>query len=48
MQIATNFELYATFGPLVTKQQVIDSIQKVLSWIEINSNKLFMHKQFTF
>ncbi|KJE90347.1 Mon1a protein [Capsaspora owczarzaki ATCC 30864] len=40
--ITTNFELYATFGPLVTKSGAIAAVNRLLQWIKHEEDKLFI------
>ncbi|XP_014773330.1 vacuolar fusion protein MON1 homolog A isoform X2 [Octopus bimaculoides] len=46
--ITQGFELYAVFGPLVTKTIAIQAINKLLRWIKKEENRLFILSSFTF
>ena len=40
--ITSNFEIYATFSPLVTKDKAIRAINKLLEFTQKNKNKIFI------
>ncbi|KAK3102519.1 hypothetical protein FSP39_011920 [Pinctada imbricata] len=46
--ITQGFELYAVFGPLVTKPSAIHSINKLLKWIKREEDRLFILNSVTF
>ena len=47
-QVASGFELYVAFAPLVTKQQAIASVDRLLKWIKQNEDELFMMRSAVF
>lgn len=46
--IATGFELYVTFEPLVTKHSAINAVNKLLRWIKKEEDRLFILNAPTF
>ncbi|XP_019634270.1 PREDICTED: vacuolar fusion protein MON1 homolog A-like isoform X2 [Branchiostoma belcheri] len=46
--ITSGFELYATFGPLVTKPAAINAINKLLRWIKKEEDRLFILNSYTY
>ncbi|XP_051165518.1 vacuolar fusion protein MON1 homolog A [Leptopilina boulardi] len=46
--VTSGFELYATFGPLVTKPDAINAISKMLKWIKKEEERLFILNPPTF
>ncbi|KAL3851627.1 hypothetical protein ACJMK2_015360 [Sinanodonta woodiana] len=46
--VTQGFELYAVFGPLVTKTLAITAINKLLAWIKREENRLFIMNSVTF
>ncbi|CAK8689612.1 protein SAND-like [Clavelina lepadiformis] len=46
--VASGFELYATFSPLVTKNQAISAVDRLLRWIKHREDELFMMRTLTF
>ncbi|CAH1784209.1 unnamed protein product [Owenia fusiformis] len=46
--VTSGFELYAVFGPLVTKPTAINSINKLLKWIKKEEDRLFILNSPTF
>lgn len=47
-QVTKDFELYAALEPLVTKQNAIVYINKLLRWIKSDENRLFILSSPTF
>ena len=41
-QVTAGFELYAVFGPLVTKLIAINAVNKLLKWIKKEEDRLFI------
>lgn len=48
LQLTQGFELYAVFGPLVTKPVAIAAINKLLRWIKKEEEHLFILSSVTF
>jgi len=48
LQTTSGFELYAVFGPLVTKNTAINSVNKLLKWIKKEEDRLFILNSPTF
>jgi hypothetical protein len=48
LQVTSGFELYVTFEPLVTKHSAINAVNKLLSWIKKEEDRLFILKAPTF
>ena len=48
LQVTAGFELYAVFGPLVTKPVAINSVNKLLKWIKKEEDRLFILNSPTF
>lgn len=48
LQVTKDFELYAALEPLVTKQNAIVYINKLLRWIKSDENRLFILSSPTF
>lgn len=48
LQLTQGFELYAVFGPLVTKPVAIAAINKLLRWIKKEEEQLFILSSVTF
>lgn len=48
LQLTQGFELYAVFGPLVTKPAAIAAINKLLRWIKKEEEHLFILSSVTF
>ncbi|KAI8764181.1 vacuolar fusion protein MON1 A [Biomphalaria glabrata] len=46
--VTTGFELYAVFGPLVTKMSAIHAVNKLLRWIKKEEDRLFILSSVTF
>ncbi|KAF4520638.1 hypothetical protein B566_EDAN007504 [Ephemera danica] len=46
--VATNFELYVTFEPLITKISAINAVNKLLKWIKKEEDRLFILNAPTF
>lgn len=47
--VTTNYELYATFDPLVDKKStIIAQVNKLLKWIKKEEEKLFMNGTYNF
>ncbi|XP_033228132.1 vacuolar fusion protein MON1 homolog A [Belonocnema kinseyi] len=46
--VTSGFELYATFGPLVTKPDAINAVSKMLKWIKKEEERLFILNPPTF
>ncbi|XP_071941673.1 protein SAND-like [Antedon mediterranea] len=46
--VTSRFELYATFGALTTKQSAITAINKLLTWIKKEEERLFILNALTF
>ena len=40
--VTSSFELYAAFGPLVTKPAAINSVLRLIRWIKKEESKLFI------
>ncbi|XP_059152254.1 protein SAND-like isoform X3 [Physella acuta] len=47
-EITQGFELYAVFGPLVTKISAIHAVNKLLRWIKKEEDRLFILNSVTF
>ena len=47
-QVTSGFELYAVFGPLVTKPVAINSVNKLLKWVKKEEDRLFIMSSPTF
>lgn len=48
LQVASGFELYVTFEPLVTKPDAIEAVSKLLKWIKKEEERLFILNSPTF
>jgi len=46
--VASGFELYAVFNPLVSKQQAISAVDRLLRWIKHREDELFMMRPLMF
>ncbi|XP_045167306.2 vacuolar fusion protein MON1 homolog A-like [Mercenaria mercenaria] len=46
--VTGGFELYAVFGPLVTKSLAINAVNKLMAWIRKEANRLFILESVTF
>ncbi|XP_002125768.2 vacuolar fusion protein MON1 homolog A [Ciona intestinalis] len=46
--VASGFELYVAFSPLVTKGQAISSVDRLLRWIKQREDELFMIRPLVF
>ncbi|ELT95737.1 hypothetical protein CAPTEDRAFT_164017 [Capitella teleta] len=46
--VTSGFELYAVFGPLVTKSAAINSVNKLLKWIKKEEDRFFILNSPTF
>lgn len=46
--MASGFELYVTFEPLVTKPDAIEAVSKLLKWIKKEEERLFILNSPTF
>eukprot|EP00053_Salpingoeca_punica_P013013 m.117070 g.117070 ORF g.117070 m.117070 type:complete len:541 (-) comp16087_c0_seq2:294-1916(-) len=46
--VTSGFELYACFGPLVTKRVAIDSVLRLIRWMKTQEDSLFMINSHTF
>ncbi|OWF35302.1 vacuolar fusion protein MON1 homolog A-like [Mizuhopecten yessoensis] len=46
--VTQSFELYAVFGPLVTKVAAIQAINKLLRWVKREEDRLFIPNHVTF
>ena len=46
--VASGFELYAVFNPLVSKQQAISAVDRLLRWIKHREDELFMMRPLVF
>ena len=47
-QVTQGFELYAVFGPLITKTSAIHAVNKLLRWIKREEDRLFILNSVTF
>lgn len=47
-QITAGFELYITFDALVTKQNSVNSVNKILRWMKKEEDRLFILSTPTF
>jgi hypothetical protein len=41
--MTSNFEIYATFSPLVTKDITIKAVEKILEFTQKNKAKIFLN-----
>jgi hypothetical protein len=48
LQVTQAFELYAVFGPLITKTSAIHAVNKLLRWIKREEDRLFILSSVTF
>ena len=48
LQVTQGFELYAVFGPLITKTGAIHAVNKLLRWIKREEDRLFILNSVTF
>ncbi len=40
--MTSGFELYACFDPLVTKQAAIQAVLKLIRWMKVEEDRLFI------